>query len=186
MGFSYSQPAICMGCVRGSPLLVPEVAAAPEKGGNSASAAHDDSMGLEQAGLSSYAVMVRSCLLNLERLCLEKGRRRVRPEPGSPQSAGGQHQQRTNVQGITLIQDDPARSRCWFVRPFCSTDACHSTCMRRTRVAGVRSTCPEAFDWAALGRTRPGCRPDISFSRRQLDDSASAFARRFNASRMIT
>lgn len=93
---------ICMGCVRESPLLVPEPAAATEKGGISASAAHDDSMGLEQAGLSSYAVMVRSCLLNLERLCLEKGGRRVRPESGSPQSAGGQHQQRTHVQGITL------------------------------------------------------------------------------------
>lgn len=63
---------ICMGCVRGSPLLVPEPAAATEKGGISASAAHDDSMGLGKAGLSSYAVMVRSRLLNLERLSSRK------------------------------------------------------------------------------------------------------------------
>lgn len=48
--------------------------------------------------------------------------------------------------------------------------------MRRAQLAGLlRSTTSGAFDWAALGRTRSGCRPDMSFSRRQLDTFASAF-----------
>lgn len=42
-------------------------------------------------------------------------------------------------------------------------------CMRNTQAAGLHSTYSEAFNWAALRRTRSGSRPDMSFSRRQLD-----------------
>lgn len=51
--------------------------------------------------------MVQLCLLSL-RQPTRKWMECVRPESGSPQSAGGQHQQRT---GNNPIEDDPGRSR---------------------------------------------------------------------------